>query len=89
MKYICIQHEDGYYEIFVFPRTVDHDVMMDNVSRMRDHNHGQWSRVDRTPASAGFVRLNGECYGRSETLNLESDPERDTALLEAQMAVTS
>ena len=79
MKYIVTEHEDFGKEIFIFPKTVNHDVMMENISHMRNRTHGSWKRIDRTPVSAGFV-VDGRCTGKSESLHLASKPE-DTELL--------
>ena len=46
---------------------------------MRSESWRNWKRESWRPISAGFT--NGEtCYGRSESLNLDSRPE-DTAYL--------
>lgn len=65
-KYICTENEDGSQEIVVFPTTINHDFMY-NAIQYLDENF-------RKRLSAGFT--DGlSCYGRSETLNLDSDPE--------------
>lgn len=79
MKYIVTEHEDLGKEIFIFPNSVNHHVMMDNISHMKNQTRGSWKRIVRTPVSAGFV-VNGECTGKSESLHLSSKPE-DTELL--------
>jgi hypothetical protein len=83
MKYICVENEKGEHEIIMFPKTINHDVMAESVSRMKNQTHGNWEREWRTPISAGFVRGDLQCYGRSETLDLDSRPE-DTEILQAQ-----
>lgn len=84
MKYIKTERLDGTKELFTFPRSVDHDCMVLALDGMRSCGWGDFVRVRRKPISAGFVNESGECYGRSETLNLPSDPE-DTLILEKQM----
>lgn len=66
-----VNHED--LGIVIFPNVTSHAKM----ARMLG------GRI----TSAGFVDMGtGECFGRSETLNLNSD-EKDTRLLRAAMAV--
>jgi hypothetical protein len=36
----------------------------------------------RRPISAGFITVDGECYGRSETLKLDSRGITDTVLFD-------
>jgi hypothetical protein len=35
--------------------------------------------------SAGFIDAGGKCYGRSETLDLDSRPEKDSALYQLSL----
>lgn len=79
MKYIVTKQEDGTEEIFIFPRTVNHDCMAEMLSYIKDQSWGHWTRIMREPISAGFIE-DGVCVGRSETLRLASRPE-DTAML--------
>lgn len=79
MKYITTTTEDGEKEIFTFPDSVQHKLMAESVSAIRDQDFGNWKRIRRTAISAGFVE-NGKCVGRSESLNLQSNP-LDTLLL--------
>jgi hypothetical protein len=80
MKYIVMALNDV-EEIFVFPRTVDHDRMKEACECIRFGDERNWNRKYRHGEclSAGFVE-NGQCVGRSETLDLKSRPQ-DTALL--------
>jgi len=79
MKYIVTVDADNLREIFIFPETVNHDVMAENIERMRDKSWGNWKRLTRTPVSAGFINQSG-VYGKSESLGLASSPE-DNELL--------
>lgn len=82
MKYIVIMLE-GKEKIFVFPKEVDHDRMYEAMQAIRfDTGFRDWERKLRhgEAISAGFV-TNGVCHGRSETLNLDSRGDKDTALL--------
>lgn len=66
LKYICMENENGAQEIVVFSKSINHDFMFDAVQYV-DENF-------RKKLSAGFT--NGlACYGRSETLNLDSNPD--------------
>ncbi|MCK4621281.1 MAG: hypothetical protein KAT62_03600 [Desulfuromonadales bacterium] len=84
MKYICTEQEGGVQEIFIFPRTVNHDAMAEMLERIKDHTTGSWTRISRMPISAGFVTKDGICYGESITLNLESRHQVDADLLAEQ-----
>lgn len=65
MKYITTINEDGIKEIFFFEKHINHDWFYEVVGHMDDQF--------RKKVSAGFT--NGvSYYGRSETLNLDSDP---------------
>ena len=79
MKYIATKRDDGTEEIFIFPRSVNHDCMAEMLRGIRDQSWGNWKRIHRSPVSAGFVE-GGLCIGYSESLNLRSRQE-DTALL--------
>lgn len=83
MKYICTDSEYG-EEVFTFPRTVDHDAMAEVLTRIKNKTLGNWERVTREPISAGFVDVSGNCFGKSETLNLESRGMEDTTILAEQ-----
>lgn len=83
MKYICTVDPNGEEEIFVFPRSVNHDCMMEMIGRIKNKTHGDWQRIRRKPISAGFVNNAGGCYGHSETLKLKSR-EQDTDILKDQ-----
>lgn len=78
MKYVVVTCEEAGEQLFVFPHNVDHDEFASVLSYIKTGGVC-WTRPVRMPVSAGFT--DGQhCYGRSETLNLESLPE-DTALL--------
>lgn len=89
MKYIVVMLE-GKEQIFIFPKEVDHDRMYEAMEAIRfdvaGTFRGDWRRKlrDGEAVSAGFV-TNGVCHGRSETLNLDSRGEKDTALLAAML----
>jgi hypothetical protein len=81
MKYIVMALADK-EEIFIFPRTVDHDRMKEACEIIRFGSERNWNRnyCQGECISAGFVD-NGICHGRSETLNLNSRGDKDTDLL--------
>lgn len=90
MKYIVVMLEGKEY-IFTFPKQVDHDRMFEAMAAIRfdvpNSFRGDWKRSlrDGCAISAGFI-TNGQCHGRSETLDLDSRPEIDTNLFKGQMA---
>lgn len=83
MKYIVIAL-DGREDIFVFSSLIDHDRMAEACMAIRFGSGINWNRKYRggEVVAAGFVN-GGCCFGRSETLGLESRGEVDTKLLEA------
>lgn len=86
MKYVKTEDENGHQEIFIFPKTVNHDDLAEILSYIKVWQGNEWDRLFKKPISAGFVDRDWNCYGRSETLNLDSCPVEDTALLAKQMA---
>lgn len=80
-KYIVVKNrQNGKEEIFLFPNSVNHDVFATSISRLKNQAQGMWKREIRDVVAAGFVGDCFECYGRSETLNLDSR-KIDTILL--------
>lgn len=80
MKYVVMKDEAGREEIFIFPKTVNHDCIAEVLGRIKDQTHGRWSRVFREPVSAGFI-VGGVCGGYSESLGLKSRGAVDSALV--------
>ena len=78
MKYVVVESDEQGEQMFIFPENVDHDRMAETLSSIR-HGGRQWNRIYRKPVSAGFTD-GVTCYGRSETLDLNSRPA-DTQLL--------
>ncbi len=74
MKYIVTTQENGEEEIFIFPKSINHDCMAEAIQGIRNQSFGNWRRVSREPVSAGFIE-NGKCFGQSETLRLDSRDE--------------
>lgn len=81
MKYIVMALDDK-EEIFVFPRSVDHDRMAEACECVRFGDERNWNRKYRNGecVAAGFID-NGQCHGCSETLGLKSRGAKDTAML--------
>lgn len=81
MKYLVTVLE-GEEVIFVFPRSVDHDRMTEALEAIRFGTSRDWCRKLRESEviAAGFV-TRGVCHGHSETLDLKSRGDVDTALL--------
>jgi hypothetical protein len=86
MKYICTITSDDNEEIFVFPYSINHDSMMEVIHRIKYQLGSNWTRIQRNPVSAGFVSEVNECYGKSETLMLDSRLTIDTLLLKKQLS---
>ena len=90
MKYIVMSLLEVEH-IFIFPRTVDHDRMFEACEAIRFGGDRNWERKYRRDGEcvgAGFVD-GGRCHGRSESLNIDSRGEKDTALLAGFVATVS
>jgi len=80
MKYIVTMDENDEEEIFIFPKKVNHDCMAEVLCYIKNQTYGNWERVYRTPIAAGFTD-GVKCWGRSETLDLDSRGDKDSALI--------
>lgn len=82
MKYIVVKL-DSVEQIFVFPRAVGHDRMLEAIGAIKVGPDDRWHRRYRlaTLVSAGFVE-GRICFGRSESLGVGSRPTEDSLLLE-------
>ena len=87
MKYVVVKSEEAGEQIFIFPKEVNHSDFAEIVSYIKWYPPNNfyiescrdWKRIYRKPIAAGFT--DGQsCYGRSESLDLDSRPE-DTKLL--------
>lgn len=77
-------------EIFTFPKNVDHNRMAEALEAIRfDTGFRDWERKIRARdgdiVAAGFIDAAGRCHGRSETLNLDSRPEKDSSLYQLSL----
>lgn len=81
MKYIVTKDENGKEEIFIFPKSINHDFFAEAVSRVKDGTQRNWLRQQRKPIAAGFTD-GKQCLGRSETLNLDSRGRLDEMLID-------
>ena len=81
MKYVVVDAE-GDEQLFIFPKTIDHDRFADVLNFIKVGHDRDWKRIYRKPISAGFTD-GVTCYGRSESLHLESR-KQDTLLLRGQ-----
>ena len=90
MKYIVVVI-DGHESMFVFPRTINHDAFAEGIEGIRFGGSRDWTRKlinakkEGLVISAGFI-TNGECHGRSESLNIDGRGNVDTILFKASMA---
>lgn len=83
MKYIVTECEDGKEDIFIFSERIHHDCMMEMLRCIKNQSYGQWGRVSRGCIAAGFT--DGiKCWGRSETLDIDSRGEQDAKLIGAR-----
>lgn len=80
-KYIVIRSEDGEELIFTFMDTIAHFEMFAAVKTIKQ-GIVNWVRpyFDSECVGAGFVQ-DGRCYGRSESLDIDSRGNVDTKLL--------
>ena len=79
MKYVVVRSDEQGEQLFIFPKNINHDDFADVLGYIKFHKGRDWERIFRKPVAAGFT--DGRvCYGRSETLGLDSRPQ-DTALL--------
>ena len=84
MKYVVVKRGDNPEEIYTFPTNIDHNEFAEVLSYIKTGGRN-WRREYAKPISAGFT--DGiTCFGRSETLNLDSRKAVDTALLQGQSA---
>jgi len=79
-KYIVVEL-NGAEEIFIFPKKISHDRMMESIGAVKMGSFNNWRREYRSAVvvSAGFID-NGVCHGRSETLKVSSRGTIDTQL---------
>ena len=82
MKYVVVNSKEKGEQLFVFPTNVIHSEFAEVLSYMKEGDRHNWKRIFRQPISAGFTD-GSTCYGRSESLNLSSRKNLDTALLKA------
>ena len=81
MKYVVTKTKEGPEQIFIFEKGIDHNRFYDVLSYIKEGHDRNWLRDFRELISAGFT--DGKtCWGKSESLNKDSRPKEDTALLE-------
>lgn len=84
MKYIVIEFDNDLIkteQMFVFSEQVMHNRMRDSLEALRHGPDHKWERLYPKAISAGFTD-GVRCWGRSESLNLDSRADLDTALLQ-------
>lgn len=82
MKYVVVKRGENEEQIFIFPCAINHDEFAEVLSYIKTGGRN-WTREYAKPISAGFTD-GVTCFGRSETLNLDSRKDADTALLRGQ-----
>ena len=81
MKYVVTKTQDGPEQIFIFEKSIDHYRFYEVLGYIKEGHDRNWLRDFRELISAGFT--DGKtCWGKSESLNKDSRPKEDTALLE-------
>ena len=70
MKYIVTIDESGKEELFTFSDEIDHSAMAEVLAHIKKTEVNSWHRVPRKPVSAGFINIEGDCYGHSESLGI-------------------
>ena len=81
MKYVVTKTKEGPEQIFIFEKGIDHDRFYEVLSYIKEGHDRDWKREFRELISDGFT--DGKtCWGKSESLNKDSRPKEDTALLE-------
>ena len=83
-KYIIAENQEsdeGECRIFIFEKGISHDKFgLTLETGIRNESWRNWRRESWRPISAGFT--DGKtCYGRSESLDLDSRPEDTNYLL--------
>ena len=79
MKYVVVESVEAGEQLFVFPKTINHDEFAEVLSYIKHVYGSNWGRIYRKPISAGFTD-GAKCYGRSESLDLDARPG-DTRLM--------
>lgn len=81
MKYVVTRDEDGKEQLFMFPKSINHDDFAEVLSYIKVYTGPRnWERQYRKPIAAGFTD-GKNCTGRSETLNLDSRGRLDEMLI--------
>lgn len=70
MKYVVVKSKAG-EQMVIFPKNIYHDALAETLSYVKHGTGREWERFHREPVSAGFTD-GVTCYGRSESLNLDS-----------------
>lgn len=82
MKYIVTVNHDqkGKEEIIIFSNSIIHKCMAEVVKRIKNSGGIGWEREDREVIAAGFTD-GMACWGRSESLDLDSRGALDAKLI--------
>ena len=76
MKYIMLETKSGLKLPFKFHKFINHSDMFDQCKMVAFQSGLGYCKL----VSAGFVDKNGKPYGRSETLNIDSNKDDRAAL---------
>ena len=80
MKYVVTKTKEGSEQIFIFEKGIEHNRFYEVLDYIKKGHDRAWRRESRELISAGFTDGN-TCWGKSESLNKDSRPMLDTALL--------
>lgn len=73
MKYVVVHSDEAGEQLFIFPKSINHDEFAEVLSYIKQGDSQNWKRIFRAPIAAGFTD-GVKCYGLSETLRLKSRP---------------
>ncbi len=75
MKYLVLLADDDKQDVVIFPDTLSHKAVAEEVARIRNQTFGNWRRVIRRPVSAGLVDAQWLCSGGCDELGLKAQAQ--------------
>lgn len=88
MKYIVFKHDEHGELLFAFPNKpiLVHAEVAEMLRAVKIEKGRSWGRdlFDAEIVSAGFIDKHGNCFGKSESLDIKSRPDIDKKLFAAQ-----
>lgn len=83
MKYIMIKEKTTHYERMIpviFPEMLVHKDVYESILHMMYLTNDDDNEYELV--SAGFYNIGDKCSGYSESLKIQSEPERDTMIID-------